>query len=57
MPQIKTRKIKHADGFAIINASDFDAATMEPFDDTKPKAKAKRVTKKRKSTSEVTSGD
>ena len=57
MPQIKTRKIKHADGFAIINASDFDAATMEPFDDTKPKAKAKRVTKKRKATSEVTSGD
>jgi hypothetical protein len=57
MPQIKTIKIKHADGFAVINASDFDEATMELFDDTKPKAKAKRVTKKRKATSEVTSGD
>tara|TARA_Y100000004_G_scaffold45190_1_gene49622 strand:+ start:992 stop:1165 length:174 start_codon:yes stop_codon:yes gene_type:complete len=57
MPQIKTIKIKHADGFAIINASDFDEATMEMFDDTKPKAKAKRAPKNRKATSEVNSGD
>jgi hypothetical protein len=57
MPQIKTIKIKHADGFAVINASDFDEATMEMFDDTKPKAKAKRAPKNRKSTSEVNSGD
>ncbi len=57
MPEIKTIKIKHADGFAIVNASDFDEATMELFDESKPKAKAKRATKKRKATSEVTSGD
>ena len=57
MPEIKTIKIKHADGFAIVNASDFDEATMELFDEAKPKAKAKRATKKRKATSEVTSGE
>ena len=57
MPEIKTIKIKHADGFAIVNASDFDEATMKLFDEAKPKAKAKRATKKRKATSEVTSGD
>ena len=57
MPEIKTIKIKHAAGFAIVNASDFDEATMELFDEAKPKAKAKRATKKRKATSEVTIGD
>ncbi len=61
MPEIKTVKIKHADGFAIINASDFDEATMELFDETKPKQeqepKPKRSYRKKKATSEVTSGD
>tara|TARA_Y100000004_G_scaffold188711_1_gene243255 strand:+ start:518 stop:697 length:180 start_codon:yes stop_codon:yes gene_type:complete len=59
MPQIKTIKIKHADGFAVINASDFDEATMELFDEAKPKerAKPKRSYRKKKATSEVTSGD
>lgn len=59
MPEIKTVKIKHADGFAIVNASDFDEATMELFDETKPKQepKPKRSYRKKKATSEVTSGD
>ena len=49
MSVIPTVKIKAGKDYAIINESDFDAATMELFDAApKPKAKAKVKTKVKK---------
>jgi hypothetical protein len=35
MSQVPTVRVKHADGYMVINAADFDPSVHQPFDETK----------------------
>jgi hypothetical protein len=42
---VPTKRIKHGKGFAVINVSDFDPATMEEYVEAAPKPKPKATRK------------